>query len=68
MSSTNEKLVMDFIENTKFPSSDETVRIKHLWDDRYRVNIWNDGPPSRITSSYFIKVTPSGVQDASISS
>lgn len=59
----SEQKVREFIENTKFPASDEKVEVGKVGDNRYRVNIWQSEPKVKITQSYYIKVTESGVFD-----
>ena len=59
-------IVEQYVQDHFFPSSSQMVAVHALWDERYRVNIWDSDPVNRITSSYFIKVNNGKAINATI--
>ena len=57
-------IVEKYIKEHYLPSRSQMVNVMELWDNRYRVNIW-DFDPNRITDSYFIKVKEGEVSHCS---
>ena len=58
------EIVEKYIKEHYLPSRSQMINIMELWDNRYRVNIW-DFDPNRITDSYFIKVNEGKVSQCS---
>lgn len=56
-----EQMVKQFIEDNAFLEKDKEVRVKEVWPNRFRVNVWQRDPKTVISSSYFIKTNDSGV-------
>ena len=57
-------IVEKYIKEHYLPSRSQMVNVMELWDNRYRVNIW-DFDPNRITDSYFIRVSEGKVSQCS---
>ena len=57
-------IVEKYIKEHYLPSRSQMVNVMELWDNRYRVNIW-DFDPNRITDSYFIRVNKGEVTHCS---
>ncbi len=57
-------IVEKYIKEHYLPSRSQMVNVMELWDNRYRVNIW-DFDPNRITASYFIRVSEGKVSQCS---
>jgi hypothetical protein len=53
--------VEEYISKNAILDSDDKVVVKELWDQRYRVNIWKYNP-NRITQSFFVRVSESGIE------
>ena len=53
--------IEQYIKDHAILDSDEKVVVRELWDGRYRVNIWKHDP-NRISQSYFVRVSESGVE------
>lgn len=60
---SGESVVFKYINKHFMPHRDQTVTIKEVWQDRFRVNIWEDDPP-KIKNSFFIRVKDGKVIDS----
>jgi len=58
------EIVEKYIKENYHPSSRQAIDVHELWDNRYRVNIW-DFDPNRITASFFIRVKDGEVSHCS---
>jgi len=56
-----QEIVEKYMDENAFLNSDQKVRIKEVYDGRFRVNVWESDPVNRIASSYFIRANESGV-------
>jgi hypothetical protein len=48
--------VKEFVENHTSIGVDQFVQVNEVWDNRYRVNIWQTNP-NKITKSFFVKAS-----------
>jgi len=59
----SEAIVRKFIGKHYIPNREQTVTIKEVWTDRFRVNIWESDPP-KIKDSFFVRVKDGKVLDS----
>lgn len=48
-------IVKQYIDQYYLPGSDEEVKVKEVWDGRYRADVWVYNPP-KIKKSFFVMV------------
>lgn len=58
----SESIVRKFINKHYMPHMEQTVTIKQVWENRFRVNIWEEDPP-KIKDSFFVRVKDGKVLD-----
>jgi len=50
-----EEQVKEFVEERAMIEHGQKLEVLHLWDGRYRANVWEFDPKCFITQSFFIK-------------